>query len=128
MAKNVVLLVMAREDLPANPETGRPNRWGEVVGQFPVDHNFGRFEQPSAGKFVHVRVDDLDDDADLMELYDTGEQTLGQPDPETGIPTVIKVYAKRWFVPAEIIDEIRAANGARRTLTLEEFEDREPAE
>jgi hypothetical protein len=128
MAKNVVLLVMARGDLPTDPETGRPNRWGQVVGQFSVDHIFGRFEQPSIGKFVHVRINDVDDDADFTELYDTGENTLGQPHPETGVPTVIPVRAKRWYVPAEIIDEIRAANGARRIITVEELEDRKPAD
>jgi hypothetical protein len=128
MAKNVVLLVMARGDLPTDAETGRPNRWGQVVGQFPVNHNFGRCEQPSAGRFVHVRLDGVDDNADFTELYDTGEKKLGPPDPETGVPTVIPVRAKRWYVPPTIIDEIRAANGARRTLNVVELEDRKPAE
>jgi hypothetical protein len=128
MAKNVVLLVMARGDLPTDPETGRPNRWGQVVGQFPVDHDFGRCEQPSAGRFVHVRINDVDDEADFTELYDTGQSTLGQPDPETGVPVVVPVRAKRWCVPAEIIDEIKAANGVRRVMTVEEIEDRKPAE
>ena len=128
MAKNVVLLVLSRSDVPTDPETGRPNRWGEVIVQFPVDHNFGRLEQPSAGKFVHVRIDDVNESVDFTEHYETGEKTLGEPDPETGVPTIIKHTAKRWHVPAGIVDEVIADNGLRRTVRIEDLEDRKPAE
>jgi len=82
MAKDVKLLVLAREG----------DRRGEVIDQRPVSHNWGRRERPPT--FVPVRLNDIADDLDLREMYESG-QHLGEPDPETGVPTVVKDYSKQ---------------------------------
>ena len=97
---------MARELLVlARPDTGRR---GEIISEGPVGKQWGT-EELNTDKFVIITVED--DDTDFLARYETGEQSLGAPDPKTGIPTVIKETAKKYSFTEAQVDEVLGADG-----------------
>ena len=106
------LLVLAR------PDTGRR---GEIISIGPAGKQWGK-EELNTDKFVIIEIDD--DKTDYLVRYETGEQELGEPDPKTGIPTVIKLTAKKYNFTDTQVDDVLAAGG-KKSIAVKDIKDNE---
>lgn len=97
------------------------NRRGEIISIGDAGKQWGA-EELNTDKFVIAEIDD--DETDFLVTYETGEQELGEPDPETGVPTVIKLTAKKYSCPDAKVDEILAADG-RKSIVIGDLTDNE---
>jgi len=105
------LLVLAREG----------NRRGEIISVGPSGKQWGT-EELNTEKFVIIEVDD--DKTDFLARYETGEQSLGEPDPATGVPTVMKETAKKYSFTNAQVDDILAAGG-KKAIAVKDITDNE---
>lgn len=106
------LLVLARDG-----SAGR----GDIISVGPSGNKWGS-DELDTDKFVIAEIDD--DKTDFVVPYETGKQSLGEPDPETGVPTVIKEIANKYGFMGAKVDEMLAAGG-RKTIILGDIIDKE---
>ena len=106
------LLVLAR------PDTGRR---GEIISIGPAGKEWGK-EELNTDKFVIIEIDD--NETDFLKYYETGENTLGEPDPKTGVPIIIKGTAKKYSFTDAQVDEVLAADG-KKSIAVKNIKDNE---